>query len=169
VSNRGRDIVVLGCSRDVEALVRHLAVEAPAMLRRIIVIDPRPAIRERLRGSGVEVRCDDPAVTLRRDKVFHLSSPDDLHRLLRARRSRPSHTTDSHGGNVLARLLNWRFALLLADPHGNLSCVRRGARAHPVTTGRWFAHVGASSCGARLSTTRTSSPPTTYSRSAGRQ
>jgi hypothetical protein len=55
-----RDIVVLGYSADVETLFRHLELEAPAMLRRIIVIDPRPTVLERLRGSGVEGCSADP-------------------------------------------------------------------------------------------------------------
>jgi hypothetical protein len=174
VSNHGRDIVVLGYSKDVEALLRHLDVEAPAMLRRVIVIDPRPATRERLQGSGVEVRCEDPSAneTLQNaavdqatvvvllsvpgtdapgavpaivrdvrglsrrvrvlalatdcahgselrlsgaDEVFHLSAPDDLHRTLRrARRGRQADASDSHGSDVLGRLLSWRFAVLLA-------------------------------------------------------
>ena len=47
-----RDIVVLGYSADVEALFRHLDLEAPAMLRRIIVIDPRPEVLEPLQRAA---------------------------------------------------------------------------------------------------------------------
>jgi voltage-gated potassium channel Kch len=55
-----RDIVVLGYSNDVETLFRHLDLEAPAVLHRIVVVDPRPNLFDRMHGSGVEVRLGDP-------------------------------------------------------------------------------------------------------------
>jgi len=142
------------------------------MLQRIIVIDPRPETRDRLRGSSVEVRCEDPyematlwnagvdhaamVVSLSvpgtdtpgslpaivhwvrslsrnvrvlvlatdcahgselrlagADEVFHIAALDDLHHTLsKARRSRGDRTRRSDG--ALGRLLNWRFAVLIA-------------------------------------------------------
>jgi hypothetical protein len=55
-----RDIVVFGYSSDVETLLRHLDLEAPSMLQRIVVVDPRPGVLQHLRSSDIEGRVDDP-------------------------------------------------------------------------------------------------------------
>jgi Trk K+ transport system NAD-binding subunit len=55
-----RDILVIGFSDETETLLRHLRVESPDTLARVVVIDPRPHVAERLRAAGVDVVCADP-------------------------------------------------------------------------------------------------------------
>lgn len=57
-------IVVVGFSDDARALIDHLELEAPALLPRLIVVDPSPEVVDRLRDAGLRaVRADtgDPA------------------------------------------------------------------------------------------------------------
>ncbi|MBI4609306.1 MAG: NAD-binding protein [Candidatus Rokubacteria bacterium] len=55
-----RDILVLGFSDDVRALLDHLCAEAPAVIERIAVIDRRPEVVERLNRAAIAAVCGDP-------------------------------------------------------------------------------------------------------------
>jgi Trk K+ transport system NAD-binding subunit len=55
-----RDILVIGFSEETETLLRHLRVESSGALARVVVVDPRPHVAERLRAAGVDVICADP-------------------------------------------------------------------------------------------------------------
>jgi len=54
------DILVLGFSEDVRALLDHLRAEAPAVVQRIAVLDRRPEAVARLNRAGIAAVCGDP-------------------------------------------------------------------------------------------------------------
>ena len=53
MSDRQRDVFVLGFSDDVRALLDHLAAEAPGFLDRVVVIDHRKEVFVRMTARGL--------------------------------------------------------------------------------------------------------------------